>query len=80
MAQLRKRLKYDAGLKLKVVEFAKNNNNCATARKLGVNEKLVRDWRKQELNIRELPKTKYANSGKTVLVRIGEICCRMDVG
>ena len=47
MAPQRKRLKYDVGFKLKLVIFAKKNNNCAAAREFGVNEKLVRDWRKQ---------------------------------
>ena len=47
MAPPRKRLKYDAGIKLKVVVFAKKKNNCAAAREFGVNDKLVCDWRKQ---------------------------------
>ena len=47
MAPPRKRLKYDSGFKLKVVKFVSKNNNCAAAREFGVNEKLVRDWRKQ---------------------------------
>ena len=47
MAPPRKRLKYDASFKVKVVEFAKTNNNCATEAEFGVNEKLDRDWRKQ---------------------------------
>ena len=59
----RRRLKYDAGFKPKLVELAKNNNNCAAAREFGVNDKLIRDWRKQELNLHELPKTKFANRG-----------------
>ena len=59
----RERLKYDAGFKVKVVKFAKKNNNCAADGEFGVNEKLDRDWRKQELNLHQLPKTKCTNSG-----------------
>ena len=48
MVSPRKRREYDGGFNVKVVEFAKNNNNCAAAREFG--EKLFRDWRKQEVN------------------------------
>ena len=41
-----KRMKYEARFKMKVVEFAQNMNNSAAARRFSDNEKLVRDWRK----------------------------------
>ena len=60
MASARKRMKYDAGFKLKVVEFAKKTNNCAAAREFTISEKLVRDWRKAGVELRKMPKTKCA--------------------
>ena len=56
-------MKYDAGFKLKVVEFAKKTNNCAAAREFTISEKLVRDWRKAEVELRKMPKTKCARRG-----------------
>lgn len=55
-----KRMKYDASFKCKVIKFAKNTNNCAAAREFGINEKLVRDWKKNELLISKMPKSKCA--------------------
>ena len=51
MGPARKRMKYNAGFKLKVVEFAKKTNNCAAAREFTISEKLVRDWRKTEVEL-----------------------------
>ena len=59
------RSKYEAKFKLQVVKFAEENNNCAAARTFNVNEKLVRDWRKNADTIRKMPKKKCANRGKT---------------
>ena len=58
-----KRNSYDAKFKLQVIEFAKNNNNCSAARKYGISEKLVRDWKKAEDTLKEIPKTKKACRG-----------------
>ena len=66
MAPARKRMKYDAGFKLKVVEFAKKTNNCAAAREFTISEKLVRDWRKAEIELQKMPKTKCARRGGKV--------------
>lgn len=60
-----KRLKYSATYKRLVIKFAEASNNCAAARKYNVNEKLVRDWRKNADKIEEMPHTKCANRGKT---------------
>ena len=62
MASPRKRLEYDAGFKLTVVVFARRVI-IVLQLEFGLIEKLVRDWIKQELNLRELPKTKFANRG-----------------
>ena len=59
------RKSYDAEFKLKVVAFAKENGNRAAERKFNVSEKIVRDWRKKEDELRSTKKTKKANrSGK----------------
>ena len=61
-----KRNKYDAGFKLKVIEFAKKSNNSSAGRHFDVSEKLVRDWRKAEEKLKNMPKNKCAlRTGKT---------------
>ena len=52
MSTKRKCHSYDSGFKLKVIEYAENNNYCAVAREYLVTEKMVRDWRnkKSKLN------------------------------
>lgn len=52
----RKRQAYEAGLKLKVIEFAEANNNSAAEREFGISEKLVRDWRKNKAVLMSAPK------------------------
>jgi len=56
-----KRMKYTAKFKLQVVKFAQESNNCAANREFGVNEKLVRDWRKQVQKLKCMPKNKCSN-------------------
>ena len=53
----RKLAAYDNAYKLRVIEFAESNNNCAAQREFGISEKLVRDWRKCKDRISEGPKT-----------------------
>ena len=43
-----KKRSYDAAFKLKVIEFAEQNTNRSAARKYGVDEKRVREWKKQK--------------------------------
>ncbi|KAG7155007.1 Pogo transposable element-like 91 [Homarus americanus] len=52
-------MKYNASFKLKVVRFAKASNSSAAARKFGVNEKQVREWKVEEKLI-DIPRTKCA--------------------
>ena len=40
-----RRIKYTAEFKLKVVEFAKTNNNCVTTGKFYIDETNVRRWK-----------------------------------
>ncbi|KAJ0000467.1 hypothetical protein NQD34_012309 [Periophthalmus magnuspinnatus] len=58
-----KRKSYPADYKLQVVEYAAKNGNRAAERKFRVNEKLVRNWRKAEVNLISMKKTKKANRG-----------------
>ena len=61
----RKRMKYDAAFKVKVVQAAKDSNNSAAARHYYcISEKLARDWRKTENTIKEMPLTKCGNRGQ----------------
>ena len=58
-------MKYSASFKLQVVKFASDNsNNSAASRKFGIDEKLVRDWRRKIDNIKSPPKTKCADRGR----------------
>ena len=60
-----KRMKYSVSFKLQVVKFASDNsNNSAASWKFGIDEKLVRDWRRKIDNIKSLPKTKCADRGR----------------
>ena len=59
----RKRTSYEAGFKLKVVEYAELHGNSNAMREFNVNEKLVRDWRKLKETLSEMPKTKRARRG-----------------
>lgn len=60
-----KRMKYSAKFKLQVVNFAEETNNCAASRKFGVNEKLVRDWKRNATQLAVMPRNKCANRGKS---------------
>lgn len=59
----RKRTSYEAGFKLKVVEYAEHHGNSNAMREFGVSEKLVRDWRKTKETLINMPKTKRARRG-----------------
>ena len=56
----KQRTSYEASFKLKVVEFATANNNCAAARLFCVNEKQVREWMKIKTKLQKIPRTKKA--------------------
>ena len=45
---------YTIDFKLAVVDFAKNHNNCATARHFGIDKKQVRNWSRQEQELRRV--------------------------
>uniref|UniRef100_K7GDI2 HTH CENPB-type domain-containing protein n=1 Tax=Pelodiscus sinensis TaxID=13735 RepID=K7GDI2_PELSI len=59
-----KRKSYTANFKLCVVAFAKDNGNRAAGRKYSVNEKSVREWRKEEAELEKLHPRKRARRGQ----------------
>lgn len=58
-----KRRSYCADFKLQVVKYAAEHGNRAAERSFGVNEKLVRDWRKAEEALSTMRRSKRANRG-----------------
>ncbi|XP_077111701.1 uncharacterized protein LOC143767342 isoform X2 [Ranitomeya variabilis] len=60
-----KRLSYKIPFKLKVVKFAKKHGNRAAERKFGrpPTEKMIREWRKQEDQLKKMDKTKRGFRG-----------------
>ena len=64
MSELRrKRISYEAGYKLKVVEYAELHGNSNAMREFDVNEKLIRDWRKIKETLMDMPKSKRVRRG-----------------
>ena len=57
-------MKYDAVFKLKVVQFAKENSNASASLMFSVNERQVRDLKKAEAALCDMPRNKCANRGK----------------
>ena len=53
-----KRRIYEASFELNVIGVATASNNSAAARTFDVTEKMVRDWGKNEGNLRNIPKDK----------------------
>ena len=51
-----KRMSYTVSFKLKAVELAEATSNWKAGKELGINEKLVRYWRKKKMELVELPK------------------------
>lgn len=58
-----KRHAYDAEFKLKAVGHAVEHGNRAAAREFNINESMVRKWRKQEDDLRQVKKTKQSFRG-----------------
>ncbi|GFX40213.1 HTH CENPB-type domain-containing protein [Trichonephila clavipes] len=55
-----KRSKHRAGFKIKVIQFAKENGNCAAARMFDIGDSSIREWKKNEMTIINMPKKKCA--------------------
>ena len=58
-----KKRSFDSAFKLKVVEFAEKYSNRGAGRQLGVDEKRVREWRKQKQLLESLPRKKRRLDG-----------------
>ena len=58
MSDAKKKISFDSAFKLKVVEYAETNTNRGAARKYGIDEKQVRQWRLKKDELKELPRTK----------------------
>jgi transposase-like protein len=58
------RKSYTAAFKLEAVTYAKENGNRATGHQFSINEKMVRNWRKQEDELRLTKQSKRANRGQ----------------
>lgn len=54
---------YEASFKMAVIEFAEHNSNRSTGRQFGIDEKQVREWRKQKEELEGLPPGKKRLSG-----------------
>ncbi|XP_046572797.1 zinc finger protein 502-like isoform X2 [Haliotis rubra] len=60
MGPKRKRHAYDASFKLRAVARAEATNNCAAAREFEIDERQVRNWRKEKASLMEMPKNKQS--------------------
>ncbi|XP_013880698.1 uncharacterized protein LOC106529748 [Austrofundulus limnaeus] len=58
-----KRHAYNAEFKLKAISHAVEHGNRAAAREFNINESMVRKWRKQEDELRQVKKTKQSFRG-----------------
>ena len=70
----RKRASHDAAFKLRVIEFAENSKNCAAIREFDINEKLVKDWRRNKSTLVDTSK-----SEKRRVIRIRTTGTRLDL-
>lgn len=61
------RKSYTAAQKLHVVEFAEQNGNRHAGREFNVDEKQVREWRRNKAKLEVMVKTKKANRGRKCL-------------
>ena len=46
---------YEASFKLQVIDYSEKNTNRGAAREFSINEKLIREWRKQKEQLQQLP-------------------------
>lgn len=59
----KRRSVYDAAFKLKAIDLAVKEGNRAAARTLGINESMVRRWRRQREELSQCKKTKKSFRG-----------------
>ena len=51
---VRQRNAYDSNFKLRVINFAEQHTNATAEREFGINEKMIRDWRKKKTQLETL--------------------------
>lgn len=61
--EIARRNAYDAAFKLKAIDLSVQKGNRAAARKLGVNESMIRRWRQQHEELTQCKKTTKAFRG-----------------
>lgn len=67
-----KRHASDADFKLKAISHALEHGNRAAVREFNINESIVRNWRKQEDNLRQVKKTKKSFQGSQMATVRGQ--------
>ena len=76
-----KRMHYTAKFKLEAVRCAEESNNSAAGREYGINEKLVRGWRKNKDKLKKMPKMKSARPGtEMTMASVRKRPCKMGSG
>ena len=78
VSAVKKKRSFTASFKLKVVEYAEKNSNRGAARKFCVDDKRVREWRKQKNSLAELPTKKRRLEGggrKAAYPNLEEVEC-----
>lgn len=58
-----KKRSFDAAFKPKIIDFAEDNTNRGAARKFGVDERRVREWKKQKDQLESLNSKKRRLEG-----------------
>lgn len=58
------RASYTSAFKLKVISHAANTSNRAAAKHFSINEKQIREWKKNQVSLQKLPSTKRADRGQ----------------
>ena len=58
-----KKRSFDAAFKLKVLQYAKENTNRGAGKTYGLDEKRVREWRKQKDELQGVPTKKKRLGG-----------------
>ena len=64
----RQRNAYDSNFKLQVINIAEQHTNAAAEREFGINEKMIRDWRKKKTQLETLERPLKKNRQNSSLV------------
>lgn len=75
-----KRRAFDAEFKLKAISHAVEHGNRAAAREFNVNESMVRKWRKQQDDLRQVKKTQRSFRGNKARSGLTKELQPLDIG